>query len=176
MNSLCARNIELKARNPDQALSLATCTEIGAEPRGVLVQRDTYFHARHGRLKLREQEGARPHLIAYERPDGMEARESRYRIVEVGEPEELRAALSGTLGVRAVVDKERRLFLWEGVRVHLDWVERLGGFIEFEAVADAGSDLSHEEAQVESLRRAFEIDEANLVAGSYCDMVSAGTG
>jgi hypothetical protein len=42
------------------------------------------------------------------------------------------------------------------------------------AVADADSGLSHEEAQVVALRRAFEIDEADLVAGSYCDMVSPG--
>ncbi len=167
-----ARNVELKARDWDRVRSLAACKEIGAEPRGVLVQRDTYFQARHGRLKLREQEGARPHLIAYERPDGMEARESRYRIIELGEPEELKAVLGGTLGVRAMVAKERRLFLWEGVRIHLDRVDGLGEFIEFEAVADAGSDLSHEEAQVVSLRRAFGIDEVDLVAGSYCDLVA----
>jgi len=171
-----ARNVELKARAPDHVRSLAACNEIGAEPQGVLVQRDTYFQARHGRLKLREEEGARPHLIAYERPDGIEARESRYRIIEVGEPEEWRAALGGTLGVRAVVAKRRRLFLWDGVRIHLDRVDGLGDFIEFEAVAAASSDLSHEQAQVISLRRAFEIDEADLVSGSYCDLVSPGAG
>jgi predicted adenylyl cyclase CyaB len=171
-----ARNVELKARDSDRLRSLATCTDIGAEPQGVLLQRDTYFQAPHGRLKLREQEGARPHLIAYERPDRVEERESRYRIVEVDEPEELQAALSSALGVKAVVAKERRLFLWEGVRVHLDRIDGLGDFIEFEAVADAGSDLSPEEAQVVSLRGAFEIDEADLVAGSYCDMVPTKVG
>lgn len=122
-------------------------------------------------MKLRQEEGARPHLIAYERPDRVEERESRYRIIEVDEPEGLKAALRSSLGVKAVVAKERRLFLWEGVRVHLDRVDGLGDFIEFEAVADRASDLSHEETQVASLRRAFEIDEADLVAGSYCDAV-----
>lgn len=92
------------------------------------------------------------------------------------EPEELKAALRSSLGVKAVVAKKRRLFLWERVRVHLDRVDRLGDFIEFEAVADAGSDLSHEEAQVVSLRRVFEINEADLVAGSYCDVVSTRAG
>ena len=119
---------------------------------------------------------AATHLIAYERPDVVEARESRYRIIEVGEPEELKEALRGTLGVKAVVTKERLLFLWEGVRIHLDRVAGLGDFIEFEAVADTDSDLSHEEAQVMSLRQAFEIDEADLVAGSYCDMASPRAG
>jgi adenylate cyclase class 2 len=171
-----ARNVELKARDPDRERSLATCDDIGAEPHGVLVQRDTYFQVPQGRLKLREEKGARPHLIAYERPDRVGERESRYRIIEVGEPGELRAALNTALGVRAVVAKERRLFLWQGVRIHLDRVDGLGDFIEFEAVADAGSDLSQEEARVASLRRALGIDEADLVAGSYCDMAPPGVG
>jgi predicted adenylyl cyclase CyaB len=171
-----ARNVELKARDSDHTRSLATCTDIGAESQGVLLQRDTYFQAPRGRLKLREQEGARPHLIAYERPDGAGARESRYRIIEINQPEELKAALHGTLGTKVVVAKERRLFFWEGVRIHLDRVAGLGDFIEFEAVAAAGSDLSREEARVMALRRSFEIDEADLVAGSYCDMVPPGAG
>ena len=172
MTPLPTRNIELKARDRDRVRSLAICNDIGAEPQGVLFQRDTYFYVPNGRLKLRQEEGARPHLIAYERLDRVEERESRYRIIEVDEPEELKAALSGFLGVKAVVTKERWLFLWERVRVHLDQVDGLGDFIEFEAVADADSDLSHEEAQVVSLRRAFEIDEADLVAGMYTDAVS----
>ena len=35
-----------------------------------------------------------------------------------------------------VVDKRRRLLLWEGVRIHLDRVEGLGAFVELEGVAD----------------------------------------
>jgi adenylate cyclase class IV len=85
----------------------------------VLVQRDTYFHAPRGRLKLREEEGAISHLIAYERPDLAGQRESRYRIVEVDNAEELKTALSGSLGMKVVVEKERQLFIWEGnVRIH----------------------------------------------------------
>jgi len=169
MTPLPARNIELKARDRDRMRSLAICDDIGAEPQGVLSQLDTYFEVPHGRLKLREEEGSRPHLIAYERPDRVEERESRYRIVDVDEPEGVKAALGAALDVREVVAKERRLFLWEGVRIHLDRVDGLGDFIEFEAVADAGSDLSREEAQVARLREAFEIEDADLVAGSYCD-------
>jgi adenylate cyclase class 2 len=166
------RNVELKARDRDQARSFATCDDIAAASQGVLAQQDTYFQAPHGRLKLREEEGARPHLIGYERADLPGGRESRYRIVEIDQPEELKAALRGTLGVKAVVAKKRWLFLWEGVRIHLDQVAGIGAFIEFEAVADATSDLSHQEAQVARLRQAFEIEDADLVGGSYCDLVS----
>jgi adenylate cyclase class 2 len=147
---------------------------IGAEPQGVLIQRDTYFRARHGRLKLREEEGARAHLIAYERPDRSGQRESRYRIVTVEKAGEIKATLAIALGVEAVVAKDRRLFIWEGVRIHLDRVDRLGHFVEFEAPTNSkGTDTSGAEARVESLRRALEIEPGALVAGSYCDLVLA---
>ena len=96
----------------------------------MLVQRDTYFNAHNDRLKLREEEGAAPHLIAYERADQAGQRESRYRIVEVVRAGELKASLAAALGIKVVVAKERRLFLWgSNVRIHLDQVEELGSFL-----------------------------------------------
>jgi adenylate cyclase class 2 len=63
------RNLELKARDLDPARSGQVCQELGAEDKGTLIQRDTYFEVPRGRLKIREEPGAVPHLIAYERPD-----------------------------------------------------------------------------------------------------------
>ncbi len=160
----------MKARDRHPARSLAACASLGAEDHGILGQRDTYFHASHGRLKLREQDGDRPHLIAYERPDQTDERTSNYRIVEVEPAEELKRALAATLGIRAIVVKERHLFLWESVRIHLDTVENLGSFIEFEAVAPPESDLSKEKERVAFLRETFQIAEDDLVATSYGDM------
>src|SRR5919199_3354977 len=146
------RNVELKARDPDPARSLERCLALGGEDRGELRQRDTYFAARRGRLKLREQQPGGAELIAYERADAAQARESRYRIAPVAEPEALRDALDAALGTVVVVDKRRRLFLWEGVRIHLDRVEGLGAFVELEGVASAASDLGREAERVERLR------------------------
>src|SRR5919199_5865424 len=146
------RNVELKARDADPARSLERCVALGAEDRGELRQRDTYFAARRGRLKLREQEPGGAELIAYERPDAAEARESRYRIAPVADPEALRDALDAALGTTVVVDKRRHLFLWEGVRIHLDRVDGLGDFVELEGVAAEGSALAREGQLVERLR------------------------
>jgi adenylate cyclase class IV len=165
------RNVELKARDHDPARSLRVCAELGAEDHGTLRQRDTYFNATVGRLKLREQDGETPQLIAYERPDRTGERTSSYRIVEVEAAEELRGALAAALGVLVVVAKDRRLHLWEGVRIHLDAVECLGGFIEFEAVAPPESDLSRERKQISFLREAFRIGGGDLIATSYGDML-----
>jgi predicted adenylyl cyclase CyaB len=147
------------------------CEALDAEAVAVLIQRDTYFRAHQGRLKLREEESAKAHLIAYERPSQAGQRESRYRIVTVEKADELKAALAATLGIEVVVAKERCLFIWEDVRIHLDRVDDLGHFIEFEAVtASDGSNISSAEKRVETLRQAFGIDDADLVGGSYCDL------
>ena len=90
------------------------------------------------------------------------------------DPDALRAALTAASGVRAEVVKRRRLLLWETVRIHLDEVEGLGTFLELEAVADAGSDLTRERRQVAQLRAALEIRDEALREGSYADAVPAG--
>jgi homotetrameric cytidine deaminase len=161
------RNVELKAVDPDPERSLAVALEMGAEDRGVLRQRDTYFRARAGRLKLREEEPGGATLIQYERPDAAEARESRYSLIPVPDPDALRDALSAALGTLVVVAKERRLLLWEGVRIHLDQVEGLGAFVELEGVARPESDLAGEHERVERLRHALGIEE--IVPDSYSD-------
>jgi homotetrameric cytidine deaminase len=161
------RNIELKALDPDPARSLAVCRELGAEDRGVLRQRDTYFRARSGRLKLREEEPGGAVLIQYDRPDAAAARESRYRLTRVEDPDELRASLDAALGTLVVVDKERHLLLWDGVRIHLDTVQGLGSFVELEGVAPPDSDLEPERRKVVYLQRELGIDE--VLTDSYSD-------
>jgi adenylate cyclase, class 2 len=167
------RNLELKARDRDPARSLRACRELGAEDRGTLTQRDTYFEVSRGRLKLREEPDAAT-LIAYERPDLKGSKESRYRLVEVPDPIALREALESVLGLTVVVTKSRRLFIYEGVRIHLDRVEDLGDFIEFEAVAADGEDPTRFTALLEDLRASFEIRDEDLLRASYSDLLRPG--
>jgi homotetrameric cytidine deaminase len=161
------RNVELKALDPDPARSLATARELGAEDRGVLLQRDTYFRTRSGRLKLREEEPGGAVLIQYDRADAAQARESRYRLTRIEDPDALRASLDAALGTLVVVEKERRLLLWEGVRIHLDTVRGLGSFVELEGVAAPESDLAPEREKVARLRQALGIGE--VITDSYSD-------
>jgi adenylate cyclase class IV len=164
-------NLELKARDRDAGRSRRVCEEIGAADEGTRSQRDTYFAVPRGRLKLREQSpspGAQ--LIAYERADDRGTKESIYRIVAVPDAAELKAALAATLGIRVEVRKERRLFLWQGVRIHLDEVEGLGSFIEFEGVATADTGTDAFESLLSDLRRHFGIADADLLALSYSDL------
>ena len=165
------RNVELKAADPDPERSLGVCRALGAEDRGVLVQRDTYFRAASGRLKLREETPGGATLIQYERPDGAQPRVSAYRLVAIADAETARAALTTALGTLCVVEKERHLWLWHGVRIHLDRVRGLGAFVELEAVAAARSDLREERARVARLADALGVGSDRLVADSYSDRV-----
>ena len=96
-------------------------------------------------------------------------------MVEIEDPPGLEQALAGVLGITAVVSKERRLFLFESVRIHLDRVDGLGHFIELEGVAAPGElDLSRLERLLTELRGSLGIDEADLIGESYCDLIQRG--
>jgi predicted adenylyl cyclase CyaB len=168
------RNLELKAVDRDPERSLRVCAKLGAEDAGALRQRDTYFTVPHGRLKLRREGNGTAHLIAYERSDDPGQRESRYRIVEVEDDRGLEAALAAGIGIDGSVSKTRRLYLYRGVRIHLDAVDGLGAYIEFEGVAAPGiSDLSDFERLLSDLRRAFGIEDADLIGKSYRELMLA---
>jgi homotetrameric cytidine deaminase len=165
------RNIELKASDPDPERSLAVVLGLGARDRGLLRQRDTYFRVTSGRLKLREEEPGGAMLIQYDRVDADEARESRYRLIPVEDPEALKAALESSIGTLAVVEKERHLLLWQNVRIHLDKVKDLGNFLELEGVATANSDLADELERVTRLTEALAIQPERILRNSYSDQV-----
>lgn len=79
--------------------------------------------------------------------------------------------MEAVLGLKVVVSKTRRLFIVEGVRIHLDSVEALGQFIEFEGVAADGGDPSGFAELLDDLRRSFGIRDENLLRASYSDLL-----
>ena len=165
-------NIECKARNDDLEATSRRCLAIGAELRGDLHQRDTYFAGARGRLKLREERPGTAVLIAYRRADTTTDVESRYVLAPVTDPAATIEALDGALGSTVVVTKRRRLFMYENVRIHLDDVEGLGGFTELEGVvAQDGSDRDVTVERVARLRAELGITDDALVAVGYSDLL-----
>ena len=168
-------NVELKAVDRDPEETAARVAALGAVPTGVLEQHDTYFPAHHGRLKLRRDgAGGAGELIAYRRPDDPDATQSEYVLASVSAADALAEALEAGLGTVVVVSKRRRLFMWEGVRIHLDEVEGLGSFIEFEAVLPDAGELDVARAKVERLRAELGIEDDALVAVGYADLLLDG--
>lgn len=164
------RNIEFKARLVDFAGARRIAQELATSRLGVEQQTDTYFVVPRGRLKLREIADRGAWLIAYERADSPELRNSDYRLISIGDPAELKAALSETLGGRVVVDKRREIFLHHNVRIHLDQVAGLGEFLEFEAVLGPGDSDSSGHAQVARLRDVFQHTLGEPISTSYSQL------
>ncbi len=170
------RNLELKALDPDPERTLRAVLALGAEDRGLARQRDTYFHAVTGRLKLREAPPAPAELISYARPDRAGPTASHYRVAPVADHLALGEALADALGVRIVVEKERRLLVWRNVRIHLDRVVLLGDFVELEAVAVSAGGLQAEHATLDRLREGLGLRDELLVARGYAELLERGTG
>jgi len=168
------RNIELKARLDSLDEARRTAQRLATDHPGVQIQTDTYFHCPDGRLKLREIEGEPAQLVWYARPDQRQAAASRYLLVTVPDPAGLKQALTAALGVRGVVRKQREVFLYRSVRIHLDEVDGLGQFLEFEAVLGPAGDESSGHALIDQLVGQFGITESSLLEKSYGDMAVPG--
>ena len=143
------QNIEIKCRRDDLETVRQKAVWLGAEDKGLLRQRDTFFNAYQARLKLREL-GDRAELISYNRPDSTEARSSDYVVIPVADPEAMRSVLEHGLGSTGTVKKVRHLFLYRHTRIHLDEVDGLGSFVELETVL---SDNDEAEGRKEGLHR-----------------------
>ena len=163
------RNIEIKAHCDDLSRARASAEAIGATFAGVLNQIDTYFNVPHGRLKLRQINSDRTELIWYHRTNEATARQSSYHVVPVADAGLMLATLQAALGIRGEVRKRRDLLLWENVRIHLDAVQRLGEFIEFEAVLSSESDELISRQRLEMLSRELRIGAQ--IAPSYSDLL-----
>jgi adenylate cyclase class IV len=165
------KNIELKARCADLAAALSAVQTLSPNDTGIQHQIDTYFHVPNGRLKLREIVGVRAELIWYERSNEARSRKSEYRLTPITHPVELKASLAAALGVRGEVVKYRQVLLWHNVRIHLDRVESLGTFVEYEAVMTPGEDEPTAHARLKQLCELMKIAPADYLEASYADLM-----
>jgi adenylate cyclase class IV len=108
-------------------------------------------------------------LIAYRRPDAAGPRGSDFVRVPVPDPDALLAALTLVPGVRVVVRKRREVWLRGNVRFHIDAVEGLGDYLEYEV--GVGDSETAALAQAAELDRRFGLTDATCFAGSYADLL-----
>lgn len=163
------RNIEFKAELRDAALARGICATLSATRVGRFTQVDTYYRVHTGRLKKRQVPGEPVEYIRYDRPDAATPRPSDF--VVMGEEEFFERYGRLPLPVRVVVRKTRELFLYRNVRIHLDEVEGLGTFLEFEAVVGGGHDEAQCRALLVRLREVFSPALGEPVAVGYADLL-----
>lgn len=171
---MVGRNVEIKARvgtreRFDNIFDVAQNLHDGAA--ATLVQQDTFFECKLGRLKLRvlgENDGQ---LICYNRPDVAGPKLSSSDIFETKEPAKLKLVLESALGSIGTVQKLRRLFVIGQTRVHLDEVEDLGYFVELEVVLCAEQTQQEGQTIARELATKLGLTEADFVEVAYVDLL-----
>lgn len=169
---MAVKNVEIKARytTPDTIRSILNTH--GADFKGTDHQTDTYFETAAGRLKLREGT-IENNLIFYHRPDTTAPKRSDIHLVPIQETEAMKALLKAALEVRITVKKKREIYFIDNVKFHIDEVENLGSYVEIEAIDENGTmDAAALHEQCRHYMDLFEIDEEDLVAPSYSDLLS----
>jgi len=163
--------IELKARIGNLEVMRKRVVGLRAAHVGTFRQIDTYFNSPKGRLKLREgNDHEKAKLIYYLRANIAKPKRSQTILVAIQESEAFKTLFENLLGKKSVVDKIREIYMCEGTQIHLDTVEHLGMFIEFERpITNAKKDR----LVLEKLMNRLQIEEKDLIQGSYSDLLDS---
>ncbi len=163
------QNIEFKAELRDLDAARTQCQILNAQHIGFLRQTDTYFKLPDGRLKIREAPGEPIEWIYYHRSDQVSPKVSNYTILS----DDQARRRWGTHSLREwlIVRKIRDLWMLENTRIHLDEVDRLGDFLELEAVVSREHDQAECRLIVEEIRSVFAPILGEQVAVSYSDLM-----
>lgn len=166
-------NIEIKARYNDHDKARKIANQLNAKFLWRDVQVDTYFVTSAGKLKLRESTHNGNELIPYMKDTSLGPKKSDYLCIPISDVDRIRRLFTDLLGVRVLVKKTREVYLLDNVRIHLDEVEGLGKFLEFEAVFDVDtySEIKTQTHRVRELMAVFGIMNDSLEEGSYPELV-----
>ena len=164
-------NIEIKAgcKNPEKIREILK--QRNADFKGIDRQTDTYFKVPKGRLKLREG-NIENNLIHYLRDDKSGPKQSDVTLFRSDKNSNLKTLLLNALEILIVVKKKREIYFIENVKFHIDEVERLGNFIEIEAI-DENGEFGKEKLirQCNRYLELFQIKSCDLLEKSYSDML-----
>jgi predicted adenylyl cyclase CyaB len=136
-------------------------------------QIDTYFIVPNGRLKLREGniENA---LIQYDRANVADIKQSDIMLYKHAPNSILKEILVKQMGVKAIVDKIRKIYFINNVKFHFDEVKNLGFFLEVEAIDDKGIFTSEQlKQQCDEYFALFQLTQSQLMEQSYSDLIMA---
>ena len=165
------QNIEIKAIAKNFSKQQKIAESIAGKPPEVLKQEDFYFNIPKGRLKLRVLSIKKGQLIYYERPDEPGPKVSSYQIYETNTPNKLIEVLDSSYGIRNIVRKTRHLYVYKRTRIHMDYVDNLGEFIELEVIMGRNDNHSNGKEEARSLIKKLEIDDEDLINSSYIDLL-----
>lgn len=169
-------NIEFKAKATDITALEKKLQSLLPKYIGEDNQVDTYFNVKEGRLKLREG-NIENSLIFYQRSNTAGAKQSDILLYQHHPDKTLKDILTWVNGIKAVVDKMRKIYFIDNVKFHFDRVQGLGSFVEVEAIDSDGTiGVDKLKAQCAHYAAFFGIQPDDYIAFSYSDMILEKTG
>ena len=167
-----AKNIEIKARLKDLSSGLETAKTLSGKDPEIIHQEDFFFNCANGRLKLRMFSSSNGELIFYNRKNKKGPKTSEYFISKTVDPMGLKNVLYRSHGICGVVKKTRYLFLVGRIRIHIDQVENLGSYLEFEVVLSENENDEDGKKEAYRLMEQFGVKEEDLIDSAYVDLIN----
>jgi predicted adenylyl cyclase CyaB len=174
------KNIEIKVKLSCESKFIETidkahelCSNKKEYPQ-LLLQKDTFFNCKVGRMKLRvlgnNKEGT---LISYMREDVKDKPKlSSYLLYETLDANKLCDTLEKTCGIKGIVKKRRILYVIGQTRIHLDEIKDLGYFMELEVVLKKDQEEQEGIDIAQELMNKLEIDKKDLIDVAYIDLLN----
>jgi adenylate cyclase class 2 len=162
-------NVEFKAELRDVQLARSLARAHGAAFIDAVEQVDTYYRVPAGRLKRREAPGEPTEYIFYDRDDRTRPKLSHFTIYT--ESQAVARFGSAPLPVWITVKKVREIYLLGNVRIHIDTVEKLGSFIEFEALVGTNHSVAACHRAIGDLREVFTHVLGEPISCGYSDLL-----
>lgn len=141
--------------------------KLGATFLGVDNQKDTYFNTSNGKLKLRR--GTIENLIThYERTQEKGLEKTAVYRYDVNPTEEEVSLLFQNHAVIGIVEKERKIYFLDTIKIHLDTTAENKLYVEIEAFDQTGM-ISNETLlrQCLDLKEKLEISDDDLIRTGY---------
>lgn len=164
-------NVEFKAELRDLPLARSLCAALGATYIITMEQTDSYFRIPSGRLKKRECSGEPVEYIFYDRDNRTQPKLSHYTIYS--EAQAVERFGTAPLPLWIVVKKTRELYMLGTTRIHLDSVEGLGNFIEFESLVSPSNTVAKCQRTQADLRTKLGPVLGEAISCSYSDLLAA---
>lgn len=161
-------NLEIKIEVNNHLKFINKLEDIGAIDFGFLIQQDVYFKVKNSLLKLRIENG-KESLIYYNREEKKnKKRWSEYYVLHLKDNSG-KNFFSKLFNIETIVEKKRRLFIYENTRIHIDKVKNLGNFIELETIVEKSK--SDAVKRFNYIKNYLEIDKFVSIRKSYRDLM-----
>lgn len=167
-----AKNLEIKVQLKSHKDVKKILNKNKIHFKELLNQKDVYYKVNRGILKLRIENGIQT-LIFYDRNEKSKKRWSDYYLLDLNSVD-ANVYLKRFLDVMVIVKKRRELYLYKNTRIHLDYVQGLGYFLELETRVING--LKDAEKRFNYLLDLLELRSKKEIRASYKDLLLAKKG